>query len=142
MVIFGMGIHLLHLFLQNLIYLHTRRIYLVLVFLLHRPLPPSEPQARVLKLIAGIHVTIFRFSESVSEETAPQNTSIPTSSENVSLNTHRRWRHIRKAAWSPQKSTASSPQNSATTSSHPSLKPTRTKRRESKETQVRTIQTC
>ena len=64
------------------------------------------------------------------------------SSENDSLNTHRRWRHIRKAAWSPQKSTASSPQNSVTNASRPWLKPTRTKKRESKETQVRTIQTA
>ena len=57
------------------------------------------------------------------------------------MNTHPRWRHIRRAAWSPQKSTASSPQNSARTCSHPSLKPTRTKKRESKKKSVSSTNT-
>ena len=62
-----------YLFLQNVIYLHKSGTYLVLVFLLQRPLPPNkvlhglhqafrlstEPMARVLRLIAMLFCVIL-----------------------------------------------------------------------------------
>ena len=61
-------------------------------------------------------------------ETRRRNTSTPTSSENDSLNTHRRWRRIRKAAWSPRRSTVSLRRSSVRSCLHRLLRHIRMRR--------------